>query len=55
MEIVRLPWLLVLAELRVDRRDAKAAAHQHHRAVQLADVARQTQRADEIEDRVAFA
>ena len=47
--------LLVVAQLRIDRRDAESAAHQHHRAFQLADVARQTQRADEIEDRVALA
>ncbi len=47
--------LLVRAQLGVDGRDTEAAAHQHHRAVQLADMARQAQRTDEIEDRVALA
>ena len=49
------PRLLVGAQLGIDGRDAESAAHQHHGAFQLADMARQTQRADEIEDRVALA
>ena len=47
--------LLVLAQLRIDGRHAQAAAHQHHRPRQLANVAGQPQRSDEIENRVAFA
>ena len=47
--------LLVLAQLRVDGRDAQSAADQHNRPVELADVAGQPERSDEIEDRVAFA
>jgi hypothetical protein len=47
--------LLVGPQLGIDGRHAEAAAHQHHGAFELADVARQAQRADEIEDRVALA
>ena len=46
--------VLVLAQLRKDRGDAQAAAHQHHRAIQLADVAGQAERADEIQNGVAL-
>jgi hypothetical protein len=49
------PSLLVRAQLGIDGRDAESSAHQYHGAFQLADVARQAQRADEIEDRVALA
>ena len=49
------PRLLVRPQLRIDGGHAQAAAHQHHRALQLAYVARQPQRADEIEDPVALA
>ena len=47
--------LLVLAELREDGRDAQAAAHQDHGALELADVAGQAERADEVQDGIAFA
>ena len=47
--------LLVSAQLRIDGRNAKTASHQHHRAFQFADMARQTQRTDEIQNPVALA
>ena len=51
MEMVRLPCFLYSRSCGIDRRDAEAAADQHDRAVQVADVAGQPERADEIEDR----
>ena len=49
------PRFFVRTQLGIDGSDAESAAHQHHGAFQLADVARQTQRADEIEDHIALA
>ena len=46
--------VLVLAQLRIDRRHAQSAAHQHHGAVQFPYVARQAKRSDEVENAVAF-
>jgi len=47
--------LLVRAQLRINRRYAQAAAHQHHRARQFADLAGQPERPDEIQNRVSLA
>src|ERR1035441_5041985 len=47
--------LLVGAQLGIDGGHAESAAHQDDRAFELADVARQAERADEIEDGIALA
>src|ERR1039457_2746125 len=48
------PRLLVRPQLRIDGRHAETAAHQHHGALELANMARQAEGANEIEDRVAL-
>jgi hypothetical protein len=45
---------LVFPQLRIDGGDAQSAAHQHDGAFQFADMARQSQRPDEIEQAIAL-